>query len=215
MPVIGVGGEIASGKTTVCKLFERWGAIIIDADVIGKQVVEKDAALLKKLVETFGQDIVDPLGNLDRRRLGKIVFANELSRKKLNEIVHPALLSELENQVRKWISSNPKTILVIDAALLFDWELGSLLDVMIVVKSTRKQRLERMVHYVGLTSEEAEDRISAQSHLESKSAQADYSITNNGHINDLERQAKEVWEKILQHSKHNIQNSKGLSNDYR
>jgi len=222
MPVIGVAGGIASGKTTVCKLFEKWGATVIDADIIGKQVVEKDPNLLSKLVERFGDDIINHRGILDRRRLGNIVFKDQSARTQLNDMIHPALLSELKKQIGEWLTRNPDTIIIIDAALLLDWDLGSLVDLIIVVKSTSKQRMERLVKHVGLTPEEAENRIFSQSHLDSKSEQADYIMTNNGHITELEHQAEEVWEKIMknpklniQNSKLNIQNSKGLSNEKR
>jgi dephospho-CoA kinase len=208
MPVIGVAGGIASGKTTVCKFFERCGAIIIDADSIGRQIVETNPDLLRKLVETFNDEILDQQGRLDRRKLGNIVFRDDSSRKKLNDLVHPPLLQELRRQVDDCLSNNPRSIIIIDAALLLEWEWRSLLDVLIVVRSTSKQRQERLVKHVGLTPKEAEDRIFAQSDLESKGAGADYIISNNGTVSDLERQSQEVWDKMMENPKIQIHNSK-------
>ena len=197
MPVIGVGGGIASGKTTVCKFFETWGAHRIDADAVGKNVVEKDSALLKKLIAAFGRDILHENGTLDRRRLGRVVFQDPDARKKLNEIVHPALLSELTHRVQEHLRKDPKAAVVIDAALLLEWDLPSLLDTLVVVEAHEEKRLERLVQGAGLTSEEALDRIQAQAHFKEKRATADFVISNNSTLQTLEQEAKAVWGKIM------------------
>lgn len=196
MPVIGVGGGIASGKTTVCKFFEKWGAHIVDADEIGKEVVEKNPALLKELSKVFGDGIFHDDGTLDRRRLGHIVFHNENARRKLNAIVHPTLLSELTQNVRERLGENREAVVVIDAALLLEWDLHSLLDVLLVVETTEEKQTERLIQAAGLTRKEAQDRIQAQSHFKEKRTKADFLITNNATVQELEEKAKEVWEKI-------------------
>ena len=208
MPVIGVGGGTASGKTTVCKLFEKWGAHIIDADQIGKQVVDRNPGLQKQLALTFGEGILNHDTSLNRRELGKIVFQDQTARKKLNDIVHPALLAELTEHVKHWQGKEPKSVIVIDAALLLEWDLQSLLDALVVVKADKEIRRERLVKHVGLTPEEASDRIEAQSIFEAKSSSADYGITNNSTLDELEQQAQLVWKEILQNSESKIQNSK-------
>ena len=210
MPVIGVGGGIASGKTTLCKLFEKWGGCIIDADTIGKDVVEKDPVLLNMLAETFGKDILHDNGTLNRRTLGHIVFQDQGARGKLNAIVHPALLSELTEKVRKELRDNPKAVVVIDAALLLEWDLQSLLDILIVVKTEEEKQLERLVQYLGFTHEEAQARIQAQSHFMEKTTTADFIITNNSTLHELEQKAKIVWNEILDihNSKSQIQTRK-------
>ena len=208
MPVIGVGGRIASGKTTVCKLFEKWGARIIDADGIGKDVVEKNPALLKELSRVFGNDIFHGNGTLDRRKLGQIVFQEQSAREKLNEIIHPALLSDLTAQITDRLRENPDAWIVIDAALLLEWDLSFLLDALIVIEACEEKQLERLIQCVGLSQEEAHDRIQAQSHFKGKSNTADFIITNNSTLQELEEKAKDVWEKITENSKLKIQNPK-------
>ena len=203
MPVIGVGGGIASGKTTVCKFFEIWGAHIIDADLIGKDVVEKNPALLQELVRAFGHEILHDDGILDRRRLGQIVFQNQRAREKLNEIVHPALLSELTEKVKERLRENPEAVVVIDAALLLEWDLKSLLDALILVEASKEKRLERLVQSTGLTHKEARQRIQAQLHFKEKRNTADYILKNDLSLKELEAQTKVIWEKIVK-----IQNSK-------
>ena len=208
MPIIGVGGGIASGKTTVCKLFEKWGAHIIDADLIGKRVVDENPDLQKELARAFGEGIVSHDGSIDRRKLGKIVFQDQSSRKKLNEIVHPALLAELTRQVKEWQKEHPEATIVIDAALLLEWDLNFLLDMLIVVEADTTKRMERLVGHLGLTPEEASDRIEAQSNFEAKGSQADYSMTNNSTVEELEQQARIIWEMIMKNSKSKTHNPK-------
>ncbi|MFQ6093187.1 MAG: dephospho-CoA kinase [bacterium] len=211
MSVIGVAGGIASGKTTVCKLFEKWGARIIDGDLIGKEVVDKDPALLEELIRAFGESILHQDGSLDRRRLGKIVFQDPLTRQRLNRIVHPALLAELAERVKQCQRENPKTMIVVDAALLLEWDLRPLLDRLIVVVAAEEKRMERLIRSVGLTPKEARDRIKAQSVLEAKTRSADYTITNNGSLQELEHQARAVWERIGKNLKSKIEPTNGYS----
>jgi dephospho-CoA kinase len=196
MPVIGVGGSIASGKTTVCRFFEKWGAHVIDADRIGKDVVDSNPSLLHTLVQTFGQGILERRGSLDRRKLGRIVFQDPSARQKLNSVVHPLLLLELRREVEEWQDKEPESVIVIDAALLLEWELGSLLDGLIVVQSDKGHRMERLTHDGRFTTHEAQERIKAQRHLDRRKMSADYVISNNTTIEDLERKAKTVWERI-------------------
>ena len=212
MPVIGVGGRIASGKTTVCKLFEKWGAHIIDVDQIGKHVVDDNPDLQKQLIMVFGEGILNSDGLLDRRELGKIVFQDQSERTKLNEIVHPILLAELTKQVKECKKKKPNATIVIDAALLLEWDLESMLDTLIVVDTERKNQIERLVKDVGLTPEEAHSRINAQSHFGAKNSSADYIITNNSTLHELELQVKMVWERIIKNSKSKTQNPESQRN---
>ena len=197
MPVIGVGGGIASGKTTLCKLFEKWGAHIIDADLIGKEVVERNPRLLHELTSAFGDDILNEDGSLNRRKLGTIVFQDPQAREKLNRTVHPPLLAELTEQVNEWRKKNPMAIIVVDAALLLEWELNSLLDTLIVVEADEKTRLKRLINSAGLSPEEARARITAQSGFKAKSRLADHVITNDSSFEDLENQAKKTWKHFV------------------
>ena len=196
MPIIGVGGPTAGGKTTVCRLFRKWGARVVDADEIGRHVVESDPNLLRELVRAFGEQIIDSSGMLDRRKLGDIVFHDPQARIRLNAIVHPPLLAELRNRVRTQHQQQPDSIIVIDAALIFDWDLGSLLDMSIVVQAGQTRRLDRLLTDKGLTTSQAQDRIRSQSGLELTNASADIVITNDGSLEDLEERTREVWEQI-------------------
>ncbi len=197
MPIIGVGGSSASGKTSVCRLFQKWGAHIIDADRIGKDVVETNPLLLGKLVEAFGEQILGPSRALDRKKLGRIVFNNPDARWRLNAMVHPPLLAELRNQIRSQQERDPDSIIVVDAALLFEWNLESILDLSVVVEASEERRMERLLEKTELSRDEAQERIKAQAGLAMKNASADLMITNNGSLEDLEHQAREVWEHIL------------------
>jgi dephospho-CoA kinase len=139
MKIIGITGGIGSGKTEVAKIFKKLGAKIISGDEIGKEVVEKNRPVLKKLVRIFGEGILNGNRKLNRRKLGKIVFSSIENRDKLNKIVHPYLLSNLRKQIREHRKKDPG-IVIVDAALIVEWGLQKELDYLILVESGLKNR---------------------------------------------------------------------------
>lgn len=189
--VIGVTGGIASGKSTVSRIFQRLGAEVIDADQVAREVVEKSPQVLARLVEAFGPEILQEDGSLDRRRLGTMVFGNPGALEKLNQITHPPILAELRRRIEELKVSGK--FVVVDAALLIECDFLSPLDWLVLVVADREKQVERLVNIVGLSEEEAWKRINSQLPLEEKKKFADIIIDNNGTLEDLGRQAKEVW----------------------
>ncbi len=194
--IIGVTGGIASGKTTVCRIFERQGALIIDADKIGREAVEQDKGVLAQLVDVFGDRILAQDGSLARRTLGELAFGNRLAQKKLDKIVHPPLLRRLREKIAQAQKARSHRAVVVDAALLVEWDILSWFDAVVIVVSVREDQIRRLLRQ-GLTLKEAQDRIDAQLSVEEKVKRADYVICNTEDYGVLRRRSLKVWEQLV------------------
>jgi dephospho-CoA kinase len=179
MIVVGLTGGPGTGKTSVAEILKENGAIILSGDEIGRGIANKSLAILNKLIQTFGKQILDKEMKLNRRKLGKIVFASPQALYKLNEIIHPPLLRMLKSELIKHLRRGSKKIIVIDAALIFEWGIADWCNLILVVTANRDIRIRRMMKN-GLTCKEAEDRIASQLPERDKVALADYVIRNNG-----------------------------------
>ncbi len=200
MILIGVTGGIACGKTEVCKVFQKKGATILSGDKIGKEVVEKNKKVIKQLVRSFGRNILDGRGRLNRRKLGKVAFASKEAKDKLNRIVHPFLLEELGKRIKNLKKKDTKVV-VIDAALIVEWGLQHQLDYLILVESKREDRIKRLQKQKGYSRKEAQDRIKAQLPEVAKRRLADYTIKNDKGLAELREKATKVWGKIISHKR--------------
>ncbi len=141
--VIGVTGQIGAGKTTAARMLAKLlGGVIVDADRIGREVVDGNVAALRKLARRFGSDILDSSGQLNRKKLARRAFASDESRDALNSIVHPYLLKELRKQMRD--KERAGRIVIIDAALLLDWGLDAEIDATLAIHASRELRLMRL-----------------------------------------------------------------------
>ncbi len=189
---IGVTGIYASGKGTVCSMFEKLGAIVIDTDIIARQIVTPPSPVLDRLVETFGSDILLPDGTLNRRYLAQKVFVDKKLVDILNAITHPAILDEVVRQ-----SSNPDYIYMINTPLLFETEFHKHMDKNIVVIANTDQVLERGVARDGITPEEIKSRLNHQISLKEKIQMADYIIDNSGTLENTKKQVEELWKTLI------------------
>jgi len=196
MKIIGITGGIGSGKTEVAKIFRKLGAKIISGDEIGKEVVEKNRSVLKKLVKTFGEGILNRNKKLNRRKLGKIAFSSIENRDKLNTIVHPYLLFNLKRQIREHRKKGPG-IVIVDAALIIEWGLQKELDYLILVESSFQNRIKRLKEYSGYSQKEAINRIKAQIKDRTRRKYADYVIRNDKDLKELKRKILFLWEKLI------------------
>ncbi|MFH1374959.1 MAG: dephospho-CoA kinase [bacterium] len=195
---IGITGQIGSGKTTATKIIASFGAAVIDADRIGRQVVDRSPTLLKRLVRQFGPEILTPSGRLSRHRLARLAFADEAAKRQLDHIVHPYLLKELRRQMRQ--KASRYDVVVIDAALLLDWELDREVDWVLVIHASRETRLGRLLER-GLTRLDALARMRSQLPFREYQKRADRVILNNTTPEKLEPRLRHFYRKIL-HMKH-------------
>ena len=192
MLLVGLTGNIGSGKSTVAQLLSERGATIIDADVLARRAVEAGTAAYEKIVARWGSEILASDGHLDRAALRRVVFADHEQLEELNQIVHPEverLRSRLVEQARK----RGDNIVVCDIPLLFERHMTDRFDRIILVDAHRGVRLERLVKDRGLRDAEATDMIAAQMPAELKRARADFLIENDGTLTQLERRVQDVW----------------------
>ncbi|KAB2880286.1 dephospho-CoA kinase [bacterium] len=190
--VIGLTGGIGCGKTEVAKIFQQLGAKIIDADEIGKSVVETQPNVLTEIVHVFGRKFVDTDGTLKRKELGRFVFADEEKKRQLNRIVHPHLFKRVKQEIEVAQNAGYKVI-VVDAALIYETGIENIFDKVIVVNSDLKNRIERIKQRDQLTEDEINHRIASQMPLEEKARRANIVITNNGSVESLKEAAEKIF----------------------
>ncbi|CBE69302.1 Dephospho-CoA kinase [Candidatus Methylomirabilis oxygeniifera] len=195
MVVVGLTGGICSGKSTVAALFKNLGAIIIDADQVAHEVVEPDQPLFEAVASTFGREVVDADGRIDRRRLGAIVFADPEARRRLEALLHPAIIEECERRIRQAEVSGT-CVCLIDAALLIESGWYVRCDAVILVEANETAQLDRLMRSRGLSRDEAMPRIRSQMPQQEKRQYAHYVIENDGPLAETVRQAQAVWEQL-------------------
>ncbi|MGB5105436.1 MAG: dephospho-CoA kinase [Candidatus Zixiibacteriota bacterium] len=199
MYTVGLTGQMACGKSTVARELQKLGAVVINADDLGKEVVATNATVLKRLKTAFGADNVFTNRKLNRTKLASKAFATEENTAKLNAIVHPALLALLRKQIARHSRSRRTKLLVVDAALLFDWKLDRELDVVIVVDSTLKNQLARLKK-AGRSRQDAMQRIKRQIPKYRLRKMADAVICNNGTTDQLVQKTWRLYARLVQHS---------------
>lgn len=191
---IGLTGGIASGKSLVASRLQELGAVLVDADALARQVVEPGTPGLERVVEAFGQGILDQDGRLDRPQLGSIVFGNAGKREVLNGIIHP-LVREAASAVVA--AAGAGDIVVQDIPLLVETGQGSNFHLVLVVDAPDDVRLQRMVEFRGMSPEDARSRIAAQATRETRNAAADAVLANVGTREELLARVDVLWEQRL------------------
>ncbi|MFQ5868613.1 MAG: dephospho-CoA kinase [Candidatus Zixiibacteriota bacterium] len=192
MVVIGIAGGIATGKTEVAKLLVNRGAIIISGDELGREVIQENPGVLRELVEAFSEEILDENGKLNRRKLAQLAFRDPVSKKKLNNIIHPHLLRRLKERLTQLRKKEGEKLVVVDAALIPDWGIKNWLDYLVIVDCTYENQLQRLKER-GLSEQEAKDRIASQLSSERKRESADYLIENNGTLEELRQESEKLY----------------------
>ncbi|MDN4607281.1 dephospho-CoA kinase [Sporosarcina sp. F6_3S_P_2] len=185
--IIGLTGSIATGKSTVSRMLKEKGYPVVDADEISRQVVEPGSIVLDKIADVFGEDVIDQNGRLNREKLGSLIFKDKSQRKKLNEIMHPAVRQEMIRQKESWLEKGFNTV-IMDIPLLFESKLESYVEKIIVVTATPAIQRERLIARNSLSGEEADARINSQLPITEKEEGADAVINNNDTLEETERQ---------------------------
>ena len=192
MLLIGLTGNIASGKSTVAQMLAERGATIIDADELARDAVAVGSDGHRKIVERWGDDILKADGGLDRVALRQIVFQEPTELEALNSIVHPEVSRLRDDLVNEARERGDETV-VCDIPLLFERNLVGDFDRIVLVDAPRPLRLERLTRERALGHTEAMNMIAAQMPAELKRARADYIIENEGSLEALEKRVDEVW----------------------
>jgi dephospho-CoA kinase len=190
---VGLTGGIASGKSSVSAILADLGAVVIDADKLAREVVAKGTPGLERVVEAFGREVLTEEGELDRPKVGAIVFGDEERRRVLEGIIHPLVR---ERSAALEAAAGPDDLVVHDIPLLAEAGLAESFDAVIVVDAPPELQVERMMRDRGWTREEAESRIAAQAAREDRLALATYVIANTGTLEELRARVEEVYENL-------------------
>lgn len=177
--IIGLTGGIASGKSTVSALFKERSIPVVDADCIAREVVEPGKVAYQQIVEAFGENILLPNEEIDRKALGEIIFSDEQQRQILNRIVHPEVRKEMTRQAQEALQEG-HDLVIMDIPLLFESKLQYMVDKIILVYVPSEVQRIRLIERDDLDEEQAQKRIHAQFPIETKKNEADYIIDNSG-----------------------------------
>ena len=191
MLLVGLTGGIGSGKSTVARMLEKRGAVVFDADVLAREVVEPGTPGHAEVIERFGANVLAPGGELDREALASIVFADPAARRDLEAIVHPEVRRLFADGAEEYEGTD--RIVVLSAPLLVETGMHTAFEVLIVVSATPQTQVERLMRDRGMSEAAVRARIAAQAPLETKSEVADFLLDNEGSTEALERQVDRVW----------------------
>lgn len=192
---IGLTGSIGTGKSTVSKLLRERGIAVIDADLLAREIVKKGQECLNDLKNVFGNQILTLDGELDRKKLGQIVFSDDGKLELLNSITHPHIRRRMKDQMNELESKNNKFI-VLDIPLLFEAQMEDLVDIVLVVFAKEEIQIKRIMERDNCTQEEAMRIIKAQISQQDKISKSDYTIDNSGTIEELKEKLNGFLEKI-------------------
>jgi dephospho-CoA kinase len=194
MFLIGLTGGIAAGKSTVAKRWVEHGAIEIDADSLARVVVQRGSEGLKRVVQAFGESVIDDSGELNRKALAKLIFESDEKRLLLNSILHP-LIKQLAAEQLKQFDDN--AIVIYNVPLLVEAEVDHDFNLVVTVEAPEDEQIKRLVQTRGLSEPEAKRRIAAQAQPIERAARADRILNSNQDINLLLRDADNLWREIV------------------
>jgi dephospho-CoA kinase len=198
---VGLTGSIGVGKSYVTSVLQELGCHITDADQVARDVVEPGTPGLAAIVKAFGDEMLTSEGTLDRKKLGALVFADESKRRLLNSILHPFIIAQQDEIMRRWEIQDPQGIGVIDAALMIESGGYQRFDKLIVVHCRPEVQLQRVMKRDGVSREEAEQRIQSQMPQEEKVKFADFSIDTSKRFEETRMQIEGVFRKLQELAK--------------
>ncbi len=196
--LIGITGNIGSGKSTVAHLFESFGAIRISADELAKRFTDPDTPIKEELKAIFGNVIFDSNGNPIKSKIAELAFSNAAMLVAMNALIHPLVRNQFRNLIA---SAEPGSLVAWEVPLLFETDAHTLCDAKVCVTSNPTVAWERVKARGGMTRADFEKRNAAQLELEKKKSLSDFVIPNDNSIEDLEKKSKEVFETIRNQAK--------------
>ena len=192
--VIGLTGSIGTGKSEAARQLEALGASIISADQVGHEAYTPNTEAWEQVVAAFGDDILQDDGEIDRRKLGAVVFSDPGQLEKLNQIMHPRMARMVADKIEE-LRDQGVEVVVVEAALLFEAGWDSLVEEVWVTDSTEQVVIERLKQRNGMSEEEARKRISSQMGRTERLERSDYVIENSGDMATLGNTIKELWDR--------------------
>lgn len=198
MFVAGLTGGIASGKSTVSRMFRDAGAIIIDADEIAREVVTKGKPAWRKIRTHFGEEILLPDGEINRELLGKIIFHDHFQKKELNRMVHPFVFQRMEERIAGAESDNPDAIVILDIPLLIETGLYRNLSEIILVYIPENLQLKRLIARDHISEIDATARIRSQIPIDEKKKFASILIDNSSHFEKTKEKVLDIFQRLFE-----------------
>ncbi|MBI4588595.1 MAG: dephospho-CoA kinase [Candidatus Rokubacteria bacterium] len=195
--LVGLTGGIGTGKSAVSRMFRDLGCLIIDADILAREVVEPGEPAYGKIVAEFGRQILDDEGQIDRKKLGALVFGDEAKRKRLEGFTHPEIRQRQARIVAELITEGFDGIVIFDAALLVETGGAANMDRLVVVYADEATQLKRLMLRDDISEAEARTKIESQMSLAEKVKQAHYVVDNSGTREETERRVREVHLALL------------------
>ena len=197
MVVIGVTGSFGTGKSMVAKMLQELGAVVLDADVFSREAMEPKRLAWRRIIETFGEQVLNEDQTVDRRALARVVFSDAQARRRLEEIIHPQVLRRMKQQLHRLRRQRGVRAAVLDVPLLVEAGARDLVDVLVVVVAPAEVQRERLTKKYGWTDEEVMQRIEAQLDISAKVALADHVVDNGDGLERTRRQVRQIWYKAL------------------
>lgn len=196
MPLIALTGGIASGKSTIARRLGSRGAVIVDADQIVRDVQAPGSPVLQRIAQTFGAEVLNTDGSLDRAALGSRVFGDPERLAALNAIVHPAVRAESARRFSEAFAQDADAVVVYDVPLLVEARVDDPWDLIVVAHAPAAERRRRLIELRGMDERAAQERIDAQASDEQRLAIADEVIRTGGSLAETEAQTDALWERI-------------------
>ncbi len=193
--IIGLTGMSGAGKTTACEAFSECSVDVINCDSVARVVVEKEKPALKELADFFGKEFILSDGNLDRKKIGNLIFSDDSARESFNNIIYPYISYEMIMNSIKYIKKGSKFILL-DAPTLFESGTDSFCDVIVSVVAEHKDSIKRIIERDKLSRKEAENRLLSQHPADFYSEKSDYCVLNNGTREELKKTIKCIFQSI-------------------
>ena len=192
MLVLGLTGGIGTGKSETAGILKELGATIIDADRVGHQAYSPHSEIWRQVVETFGAGVLQADGEIDRKALGAIVFADPEARKRLNSIMHPRMAKIIQEHIRK-LDVEQAGVVVLEAALLFEADWAHLVDEVWVTSAPDEEAIQRISKRSDLSQEEIRGRMASQMPTTEKLSRADVVVKNSGGLKELRAEVEHLW----------------------
>ncbi len=196
MLVIGLTGGIATGKSLISGFLKEKGAVIIDADELAKKAVSPKSPAWQEIYEYFGEEYFDKQGNIDRKKLGKLVFSKPNAREKINSIIHPRVIRETEELLEHYRKERTAKVVVVDAPLLIEAGMTGMVDEVWLVAVSPAIQLKRLRERDGISLSEAQQKVTSQMPLDDKLAYADRVIDNSGSQAETLKRVGDLWNSV-------------------
>jgi dephospho-CoA kinase len=195
--ILGITGSVATGKSTVSKMFEKKGAVRLDADLLAREALEPGRGPYRSVIRFFGKEILREDRSIDRAALARIVFGNRKSLKALNARVHPYVRRRMQEEIRKIRRRKKEVLIVAEVQLLHENRLSGLFDKVITVSSTREAQKKRWVKK-GMRLKDLNGRLGSQLPLSYKEKHSDFIIDNSGSVQETRAQVSRIWKMLIE-----------------